>query len=122
MPTLGSIFSDISQSILKILVPILLQISWIFQNIPNFLQLDGFEETYGQKTKNIGNRKNANLSKTWNVTFFDDNISKLFFIPVVQEYLNEISPTIYGPKKPKTSGKALHLQPPASYHDKPATL
>ena len=48
-----------------------------------------------------------------------------FFIPVVQEYLNEISPTIYGPNKPKTSGKALRildLQPPASYHDKPATL
>ena len=48
-----------------------------------------------------------------------------FFIPVVQENLNEISPTIYGPNKPKTSGKTLRkldLQPPASYHDKPATL
>ena len=48
-----------------------------------------------------------------------------FFIPVVQEYLNEISPTIYGPNKPKTSGKALRipdLQPSASYHYKPATL
>ena len=48
-----------------------------------------------------------------------------FFIPVVQESLNEISLTIYGPNKPKTSAKALrilHLQPPASYHDKPATL
>ena len=33
-----------------------------FPNIPNFLYLDGFEETYGQKTKNIGNQKNANLS------------------------------------------------------------
>ena len=44
---------------------------------------------------------------------------------MVQEYLNEISPTIYGPNKPKTSGKPLiipDLQPPASYHDKPATL
>ena len=48
-----------------------------------------------------------------------------FVIHVVQEYLNEISPTIYGPNKPKTSGKPLiipDLQPPASYHDKPATL
>ena len=48
-----------------------------------------------------------------------------FFIPVVQESLNEISPTIYGPNKPKTSGKPLRildLQPPAAYHDKPATL
>ena len=39
-----------------------------FPNIPNFLYLDGFEETYGQKTKNIGNQKNANLSKHWNLT------------------------------------------------------
>ena len=106
-------------------MPILLQISWIFQNIPNFSHLDGFEETCGQKTKNIGNQKNANLSKSWNLAFFQDEISKLFFIPVVQESLNEISPTIYGPNKPKTSGKALRildLQPPAAYHDKPATL
>ena len=35
-----------------------------FPNIPNFLYLDDFEETYGQKTKNIGNQKNANLSKS----------------------------------------------------------
>ena len=44
---------------------------------------------------------------------------------MVQEYLNEISPTIYGPNKPKTLGKPLRipdLQTPASYHDKPATL
>ena len=44
---------------------------------------------------------------------------------MVQEYLNEISPTIYDPNKPKTSGKPViipDLQPPASYHDKPATL
>ena len=44
---------------------------------------------------------------------------------MVQEYLNEISPTIYGPNKPKTSGKPLRipdLQTPASNHDKPATL
>ena len=44
---------------------------------------------------------------------------------MVQEYLNEISPTIYGPNKPKTSGKPLRipdLQTPAANHDKPATL
>ena len=44
---------------------------------------------------------------------------------MVQEYLNEISPTIYGPNKPKTSGKPLRipdLQNPASNHYKPATL
>ena len=59
-----------------------------FPNIPNFLYLDGFEETYGQKTKNIGNQKNANLSKSWNLIFFDDEISKLFFHS-------------YGPRIPK---------------------
>ena len=44
---------------------------------------------------------------------------------MVQEYLNEISPTIYGPNKSKTSGKPLRipdLQTPAANHDKPATL
>ena len=44
---------------------------------------------------------------------------------MVQEYLNEISPTIYGPNKPKTLGKPLKipdLQTPASNHYKPATL
>ena len=44
---------------------------------------------------------------------------------MVQEYLNEISPTIYGPNKPKTSGKPLRipdLQTPASNHYKLATL
>ena len=57
--------------------------------------------------------------------FWGDKISELFFIPVVQEYLNEIAPTIYGPNKPKTSGKPLRiadLQPPASGQDNPATL
>ena len=43
--------------ILKILVPILLQISWIIQNIPNFLHLDGLEESYGQIIKKIEIKK-----------------------------------------------------------------
>ena len=44
---------------------------------------------------------------------------------MVEEYLNEIPPTIYGPNKPKTSGKPLRiadLQPPVSGQDKPDTL
>ena len=48
-----------------------------------------------------------------------------YFIPVVQEYLNEISPTLHGPNKLKTSGKPLRiadLQPPALGQDNPATL
>ena len=52
LPTLAAIISDISSSILKILVPILLQISWIFQSIPNFLHFDDFEGRYGQKSEN----------------------------------------------------------------------
>ena len=35
LPTLGSITSDIFSTILQILVPILLQFSWIFQNTPD---------------------------------------------------------------------------------------
>ena len=54
-----------------------------------------------------------------------DKISEFFFIPVVQEYLNEISPTLNGPNKLKTSGKLQRiadLQPPTSGQDKPDTL
>ena len=43
---------------------------------------------------------------------------------MVQEYLNEISPTLHGPNKLKTLGKPLRiadLQPPASGQDNPAT-
>ena len=50
LPTLALIILYIYLLILKILVPILLQISWIFQNTPNFLHLDDFQENYGQKS------------------------------------------------------------------------
>ena len=53
LSTLDSIISDISPSILKILEPILLQISWIFQNTPNIFYLDGFEGSNEQKIKNV---------------------------------------------------------------------
>ena len=46
LATLSFIFSVISYSILKISVPIWLQISWIFQNTPNFCILDEFEGSY----------------------------------------------------------------------------
>ena len=48
LPTLGLIISAISSTILQILVPILLQISWIFQNTPNICILDEFEASYGR--------------------------------------------------------------------------
>ena len=44
---------------------------------------------------------------------------------MVQEYLNEIPPTLHGPNKLKTSGKPqriAELKPPASGQDKPDTL
>ena len=57
-------------------------------------------------------------SESW--PFFGDQISELFFISVVREYLNEISPTMNGPNKPKTSETPLRiddLQIPASGQD-----
>ena len=57
--------------------------------------------------------------------FFKIRNLTFFFIPVVQEYLNEISPTLHGPNKLKTSGKQLKIadkQTPASGQDNPATL
>ena len=70
LPTLASIISGISSSISKIFVLILLQISWIFQSIPNFLHFDDSEGRYGQKSENQEIIKFANLSQPWNLTFF----------------------------------------------------
>ena len=70
VPTLSSIFSVISWSILKILVPILEQISWILWNTPSFLNFDVFEWSYGRKKENLQFRKWANLSHPWKSSFF----------------------------------------------------
>ena len=70
VPTLSSIFSVISWSILKILVPILVQISWILWNTPSFLNFDVFEWSYGRKKENLQFRKWANLSHPWKSSFF----------------------------------------------------
>ena len=48
LPILRSIISVIFKAIFKILVHILLQISWIFQNTPNICILDEFEGSYGR--------------------------------------------------------------------------
>ena len=78
-------------------MPILLQISWIFQNIPNFLHLDGFEESYGQVTKNIGNKKNANFEKILKSDLFClSDFWTIFLILVVQKYQYENFPTLNG--------------------------
>ena len=52
LPTLPSIISDISSTILQILVPILLQISWIFQNTPNIYNLMVLKGVMDKKQKN----------------------------------------------------------------------
>ena len=84
------------------------KISWIFQNIPNFLYVEGLKE----KLSEI--RKYANLSKSGNLTFFED-FTTFFLIPKAQEYQNEKTPNLKGQKKVKASGKLQkipHLQPP----------
>ena len=58
---------------------ILLQISWIFWNSPNILNLYDFEGCYGQKQKKMEIRKYANLSQPWNLTFFEDETIQVFF-------------------------------------------
>ena len=78
LPTLGSIISDISWTILQILVPLLLQISWIFQNTPNIYNFDDFEGSYGQRIKKLDIEKYAILSQPWNWTFFEDEIFHFF--------------------------------------------
>ena len=82
LPTLGSIISGISPSILKILVLILLQIFWSFWNSPNILNLHVFQGCYGQKPKKLEIRKYANLSQPWNLTFLDPTGSLAFTLLV----------------------------------------
>ena len=78
LQTLVSIISDISSTILQILVPILLQISWIFQNTPNFCNLMVLKGVMDKKPKKSDIRKYAILSQPWNLTFFEDEIFQLF--------------------------------------------
>ena len=59
-------------------------------------------------------RKYANLSKSGNLTFFED-FTTFFLIPKAQEYQNEKTPNLKGQKTVKASGKLQkipHLQPP----------
>ena len=78
LPTLRSIISDISSTILQILVPILLQISWIFQNTPNIYNLMVLKGVMDKKPKKSDNGKYAILSQPWNLTFFQDEIFQFF--------------------------------------------
>ena len=78
LPTLGSIMSDISPTILQILVPILLQISWIFQNTPNIYNLMVLKRVMDKKPKKSDIRKYAILSQPWDLTFFEDEICQIF--------------------------------------------
>ena len=55
-------------------MPILLQISWIFQNTPNFLHLYDFEGSCYQKPEKLEIRKFAKLSQPWNLAFFQGEI------------------------------------------------
>jgi len=55
LPTLESIISGISPLILEICVPILLQISWNFQNTPYIFNRDSFEGRCWQKTQKLEN-------------------------------------------------------------------
>ena len=78
LPTLGSIISAISSTILQILVPILLQISWIFQNTPNIYNLMVLKRVMDKKPKKSDIRKYAILSQPWDLTFFEDEIFEFF--------------------------------------------
>ena len=78
LPTLGSIILDISSKILQIIMPILLQISWIFQNTPNIYKFMVFKGVMAKKQKKSHIRRYAILSQPKNLTFFEDEIFQLF--------------------------------------------
>ena len=78
LPTLGLIISDILSTILQILLPILLQISWIFQNTPNFCNLMVLKGVMDKNPQKSEIRKYAILTQPRNLTFFDDESFKFF--------------------------------------------
>ena len=80
LPTLGSITSDISSTILQILVPIFLQISWIFQNTPNIYNLMLLKGVVDKKPKKSDIAKYAILSQPWNLTFWEWDFKTFFLI------------------------------------------
>ena len=93
VPTLSSIFSVISWSILKILVPILVQISWILWNTPSFLNFDVFEWSYGRNKENLQIRKWANLSHPWKSSFFKIwNLSTFFLFLWIKSTKMKVRP------------------------------
>ena len=72
----------------KFLCPSSCKFPEFFLNIPNILNLHGFEGCYGQKTKKPKVRKNANLSQLWNFSFFMVRFLNFFFqfhVPGVPE-------------------------------------
>ena len=80
LPTLGLIISAISSTILQILVPILLQISWIFQNTPNIYNLMVLKGVMDKKTKKSDIRKYANLKPTLKFYLFWGQVFSTFFL------------------------------------------
>ena len=94
LPTLGSIISDISWTILQIHVPILLQISWNFQITPKIYHLMVLKGVMDKKPTTSDIIKYAILSQPWNLTFFGFEILKLFCY-------------LYGSKVPKW--KCAHI-------------
>ena len=78
LPTLSSIFSVISWSILKILVPILVQIFWILWNTHSFLNFDVLNEAMEERRK-ISNSENGPIWATpENLPFLKYEIYLLF--------------------------------------------
>ena len=90
-----------------------------FSKHTHLFRFGWFEESYGQITKKLEIQKMWLWANTEIWPFFRIGFQNFLFISVVQEYLNEISPTLHGPNKLKTSGNPLRiadLQLPASGH------
>ena len=103
VPTLSSNFSVISWSILKILVPILVQISWILWNTPSFLNFDVFEWSYGRNKENLQFRNWRIWATPENLPFLKMKFIHFFLIPMDQKYQNESAPIFCYAKSTKTA-------------------
>ena len=103
-------------------MPILLQISWIFQNTPNFLHLYDFEGSCDQKPEKLEIRKFANLSQPWNLAFFHSENFQLFFYPYAQVVPKQKIAYIWQPKEHKNNMKTSKNESHKSLQNWPDVL
>ena len=93
LSTLGSIISCIFHQFWKFLRPSCCKFS---ENSPNIWYFDGFEGSYGRKTKNVENQKICQFEKILKLSLFWGWHFSIFFSFLLLKNTNKWAPTLNG--------------------------